>query len=249
MRNNYLSNVDLAIWIALIASQVILCACVVARQLPRRLPWFSTYVFVSAAESIVLLAISLWGSYPVYYYAFFFTGHIISVLAFLTLIEFTRQVLPRLDLLGKEKAGAFLLAALAIVETFVWLWPFRFLEKRLEVGIYLGIAVAFVFITVYAWLLKLRWSRLLGGVALTLVVLYLARGVAKAVIGSYSSTVVLQVRQASEITNIIACVVWTVVVLSPWGEHKMTEDDLLQFQQIVGAAQANVRRFIAGGSK
>jgi hypothetical protein len=238
MRNNYLSDADLAIWMTAIA-----------RRIPRRLPFFATYIFASIAESVVLLVICLWGSYPVYYYAFFYTGHIISILAFLTLIELARQVLPGLDLPGKQTAGLSLGAGLAVVAVFVWFWPFRFIEKRIEVGLYLAIAVAFAFVTVYARFLKLRWSRLVGGVALTLGIVYLVRGIAKTVIGFYPPEVVLAVRQASEITNVIACIVWTIVVLSPWGEYKMTEEDLLKFQEIVGAAQANVRRFIAGGSQ
>jgi hypothetical protein len=244
MRNNYLSSADLAIWLALIASQVILCVCVLGKRVVNRLPWFSVYVFGFTAENVMLFAIAFWGSYAAYYYVFFYAGHIVSALAFLTLIEFARQVLPGLDLPRKEKAAAALLAALAAIAVFVSVWPLQFLEKRIEVGAHLGIATAFIFITVYSRSLSLRWSRLLGGVAFTLGILYLVRGVTKALIGHYPPTLVLHVRQGSEIANVLAAISWIVVVLSPWGEQTMTEEDLLKFQQVVGAIEGNFRRFI-----
>lgn len=249
MRNNYLSSADLAIWITLIASEVILCVCVLGKRLFSRLPWFSAYVFGSTTENVALLGVAFWASYPVYFYAFFIVGHIVSGLAFLTLIEFTRQVLPALDLPRKEKAAAGLLAVLVAIAAFVSVWPLQFLEKRIEVGAYLGIAAAFVFITVYSRSLSLRWSRLLGGVALTLGVLYLLRGVTKALIGHYPPAFVFHVRQASEITNILAVLAWIVVVLSPWGEQTMTEEDLLKFQEVIGAIEGNFRRFIEKGAR
>lgn len=248
---NYLSTADLAIWIALIAGKVILCLCILKRQLLRRLPWFSAYVFVSTFKSFVLLALTFFASYTAYYYAFYVTGYMVSALAFFTLIEFGRQVLPGLDLPQRWKALAGLLAALGAVAIFAALWPLRSIanEKRIDVGAYLAIAIAFIFIAGYSRYLGLRWSRVLGGVAFTLGLVYLADGAAKATIGHYPSALVLQVRQLSQIANVVAVVAWTVVVLSPWGEYQMTEEDLRKFEEIVGGIEGNFRRFVAGGPK
>src|SRR5256714_2780552 len=119
----YISAGDLAIWIALIVGQIVLCLCSFKRRLFRRLPWFSLYVFVSAAESLLLFAIAFLASYTTYYHVFYLTGRLISVLAFLTLIEFARQVLPGLNLPQKEKALLLLFAALGCVVLFASLWP------------------------------------------------------------------------------------------------------------------------------
>jgi hypothetical protein len=243
------STTDLAIWFALIAGQGILCAAIVKRGLLRRLPLFSIYVFGATAETLILIAIAFLGSYETYYWAFYVTGHLVSVLALLTLFEFGRQVFPGLGLPQQKKALSWLIAALVVVVLFASTWPLRFIEKRLEVGGFLSIAVACIFIAGYSRYLGLYWSRVLGGVSITLGLLYLVEGVASAIVGHFPSAVVLQVRQLAQVANVAAVVAWTAVILSPWGEYKMTEDDLLQFQQIVGAAQQNVRRFVAGGSK
>src|SRR6266852_3225300 len=175
----YLSNGDLAIWIALIASQIILCLCGFRKRLFRRLPWFSLYIFVSMAESLLLFAIAFLASYATYYHVFYVTGRLVSASALLTLIEFGRQVLPGLNLPQKEKALAWLLAALAGVVTFAALWPLRSVEKKIEVGACLAIAVTFIFVAGYARYLGLRWSRLLGGVAFILGLVYLSDGATK----------------------------------------------------------------------
>lgn len=242
---DYLSRVDLAIWIVLISCQVILCVCGLKRRLFRRLPWFTLYIFVSTAESLVLLAVAFFASYAAYYHVFYMTGHVVSAGAFLTLVEFGRQVLPGLKLPEREKALAWLLAALGMVALFVLAWPLRSIthEKKIEVAACLWIAVAFVFTAGYARYLGLRWSRLLSGVAFTLGVLYLIDGTTKAIIGHYPSALVLHVRQFREIANILAVLAWTVVVVSPWGEYEMTEESLLKAEQIVGSVEANLRRF------
>jgi len=143
------------------------------------------------------------------------------------------------------------LAALAAVVIFASLWPLRSIgnEKRIEVGACLAIAVAFIFIAGYSRYLGLHWSRLLGGVALTLGLVYLIDGAAKAIIGHYPSALVLQVRQFREIANVLAVVVWTVVVLSPWGEYEMTEETLVKLEQVVGGAEASLRNFVTEGSR
>jgi hypothetical protein len=249
MKDLGISTTDLAIWFGLIAGQAVLCAAAIKTRLFHRLPCFSVYVFCSMAESIILLVIASFASYEIYYWVFTITRLLISLLAFLTLVEFGRQVLPGLDLPQKEKALSCLLGTIALVFVFVSTWPLRFIEKRVEVGACLAIAVTFLFIAGYSRYLGLYWSRLLGGISFTLGILYLVDGVSKAIIGHYPSALVLPVRQFRQFANLIAVLTWNLVVLSPWGEHKMTEDDVHQFQAIVGSAQANVRRFIAGGSE
>ncbi|HEY1525205.1 MAG TPA: hypothetical protein VGH51_03115 [Candidatus Angelobacter sp.] len=248
---DYISTADLATWIALIVGQVILCLCGFKKHLFRRLPWFSVYVFVSTADSLLLFALAFLASYATYYHVFYIAGRLVSVLAFLTLLEFGRQVLPGLNLPQKEKALAWLLAALGAVVIFASLWPLRSIgnEKRIEVGACLAVAVAFIFIAGYSRYLGLRWSRLLGGVAFTLGLIYLIDGAAKAIIGHYPSALALQARQFRQVANLLAVVAWTVAVVSPWGEYEMTEEDLVKLEQIVGGVETNLRDFVAGGSR
>ena len=106
---NYISTVDLAMWIALIAGKVVLCLCILKKRFFSRLPWFSALIFASSAKSLLLLAIAFWASYSTYYYVFYISSYIESSLVFLTLIECGRQVLPGLNLPQKEKALAWLL--------------------------------------------------------------------------------------------------------------------------------------------
>jgi hypothetical protein len=246
---NYLSSTDLAMWIALIAGEVILCLCVLKRHLVQRLPWFSTYVFALTAENLLLIAIAFKASYSLYYYVFYVTEHLVTALAFITLIEFGRQVLPGLDLPKREKALLCLLAALTVVIIFAALWPLRFIENRIEVAASFAIAITFIFVTVYSRYLSLYWSRLLGGVSFPLGLLYLTEGVVSAITGHYPDAVALQIRVLSQVVNLLAVITWIVVVLSPWGEYKMTEDDLRKFQEIVEGIEANFRRFVEGGPR
>jgi hypothetical protein len=243
------STTDLAIWFALVAGQAILCVSIIRRGLIRRLPWFSVYVFGATAETLILITAAFRESYATYYWVFYITGHFVAVLAVIALAEFGWQIFPSLDLPQKKKALFWLVVSLAAVVIFAFTWPIRFIEKRIELAGCLALAVACFFIAGYARYLRLYWSRLVGGVSVTLGILYFVNGVTKAIIGHYPSAFVLQVRQLRDFADVIAAVVWTVVVLSPWGEYKMTEDDLMKFQGIVGAAQANVRRFITGSSE
>jgi hypothetical protein len=248
---DYLSTADLAIWIALIAGQVILCRCVLKKHLFRRLPCFSAYVFVCTSESLLLFGIAFLASYATYYHVFYVTGHLVSTMALVTLIEFGRQVLPGLNLPQKEKALACLLAGLGAIVVLVSFWPLRSIgnEKRIELGACFSIAVVFIFIAGYSRRLGLRSSRLVGGVALTLGVVYLIDGAAKAIIGHYPSALVLQVREFRQIAHVVAAVTWTVVVLSPWGEYEMTEETIIKAAQIVGGVEANLRGFVTGGPR
>lgn len=248
---DYLSGADLAIWIALIVGQVVLCLSALKKHLFRRLPWFTAYVFVCTSESLLLFAIGFLATYATYYHVFYLSSHIVSAMAFLTLVEFGRQVLPGLNLPQKEKALACLLAALGAIVVLVSLWPLRSIgnEKRIELGACLSIAIVFIFIAGYSRHLGLRSSRLVGGVALTLGLVYLIDGAAKAIIGHYPSALVLQVRQFRQIAHLLAVMTWTVIVLSHWGEDEMTEEVLIKAGQIVGGVEANLRGFVTGGSR
>lgn len=237
---NQVSTADLAIWIVLIACRVVLCLCIMKKQLFRRLPWFSVYALASTIESFLLLAIAFFASYSVYYSVFYVTGHIVSLLAFLTLIECGRRVLPGLDLPQKEKAFGLLFAALAAVVAFASLWPIRYVEKRIDFAACLAIAVTFIFIAAYSRRLGLSWSRLLAGIACGLGFLYLIQGTTRAVTGHYPSSLVLLVRQLSQIANVVAVVAWIVVVLSPWGTREFTEQDLLKLEAAFARIEASV---------
>lgn len=252
---NFLSRTDLAIWMIMIVGKVVLCLCILKKNLVRRLPWVSGYVFVTTIGSLLLLALTFLASYAVYYYAFYAISFVESVIAFLTLLEFWRQVLPGFDLPHNKQAMGWFLAALGGVAVFVAGWPLRYVENRIEVAAYLVIAVAFIFIAGYARYLGLRWSRLVGGVSFTLGLHYLADGVVKAMMGHYAHFIFLPVRYISEIVSIVAAVAWTIVILSPWGEREITEEELLKLEQLVDHMEADfissVRRakFMTGGDK
>lgn len=201
-----------------------------------RTPWFSAYVFAYTAKSVLLFITAFQASYVVYYYAFYLSGFAETTLAFLTLVECGGRVLPGLNLPQKEKAFAYLFAALTAVAIFVSIWPIRTIGKRVELGGYLSVAVAFIFIAAYSRYLGLYWSRLLAGISCNLGLLYLVDGAAKAIINHYPSATVLLVRQLSQIANVLAVIAWIVVVLSPWGESVMTEEDL----QVLEAAFAKI---------
>src|ERR1043166_10131176 len=110
----YLSSPDLAMWITLLASQLFLCLCILKKRFWRRLYWFSMFAFVFTVKDLVLWALAFWGSYEAYYYAFYASGCVESVLAFCTLLDCGRQVLPGLDLPKKEKAYIWLRIRLAV---------------------------------------------------------------------------------------------------------------------------------------
>src|SRR5882672_7473121 len=100
--NKLIGTIDLAIWIALIAGRLVLCSVIFRKNLFRSMPWFSSYALASTVESLLLFAIAFLFDYAVYYYVFLVTSHIVSVMAFLVLIESSRRVLPGLDLPQKE---------------------------------------------------------------------------------------------------------------------------------------------------
>jgi hypothetical protein len=236
----YLSSADLAMWIILIVSKLVLCLCILKKHFFGRLALFSVLVFFSSAKSLGLWALAYWAGYAVYYYAFYISGYVETALVFLTLIECGRQVLPGLNLPQKEKALAYLLASLATVFIFVAYWPLNFLENRIEVGAYLSISVTFIFIAAYSHYLGLYWSRLLAGVTATLGLLYLVEGATRAMAGHYPPALASQVREISQIANILAVVSWVVVILSPWGEQEMTEPDLKKIEDAFARIEASV---------
>jgi hypothetical protein len=239
---NYLSITDLAMWIALIAGKVVLCLCILKKHFFSRLPWFSALIFAYSLKSLLLFAIAFRASYSTYYYVFYIGSYIESALVFLALIECGRQVLPGLNLPQKERALAWLLAALGAVAIFAALWPMRSIanEKRIEVGAYLAIGVVFIFIAAYSRYLGLYWSRLLAGVTATLGMLYLVEGSMEAITGHYPSAMVLVVRQINGLANILAVLSWIVVILSPWGEREMTEQDLKTIEDAFARIEASL---------
>lgn len=237
---SYLSIPDLAMWIVLIAGKVVLCLCILKKHFVRRLPCFSTLVFASGSRSLLLFCLAFWASYSAYYYVFYIGSYIESALVFLTLIECGRQVLPGLNLPQKEKALTWLLAALGAVVIFTVQWPLNFIENRIEVGAYLSIAVVFIFIAAYSRYLGLYWSRLLAGITATLGLLYLVEGATRAMAGHYPPALAVQVREISQIANILAVLTWIFVILSPWGEREMTEQDLLKIEAAFARIEASL---------
>lgn len=237
---DYLSSTDLAIWIVLIVGRCILCLSILKKRLHQRLPWFSLYSFAAAVESVLLLGIAFLASYEVYYYVFYVTSHTVSVLAFLTLIECGRRVLPGLNLPQKKQAIGFLLFAVAMVVIFASLWPMWYMEKRIESAAYLSVAIAFIFIAAYSRYLGLYWSRLVAGISCVLGLLYLVQGAAKAVMGHYSVSQALPVRQLSQVANVLAVIAWIVVVLSPWGTRELTEQDVLKIEAAFARIEASL---------
>jgi hypothetical protein len=252
---NFLSSTDLAIWLIMIVCKVILCLCILKKNLVRRLPWISAYVFTVTIKSLLLLSLALLSSYAAYYYTFYATSLVECIVAFLTLLEFWRQVLPGFDLPHKKQALGWFLAALGGVAIFVIWWSVRYVENRIEVAAYLTIGVAFIFIAGYARYLGLHWSRLVGGISFTLGLHYLTDGVVKAVMAHYPTPIALPVRHINQIVSIVAAVAWIVVILSPWGEREITEEELLKLEQRVGHMETDfihaVRKpkFITGGGQ
>lgn len=242
------SNItDVALCLALIGTEVLLCLCILKKHLFARLPWFSSYIFAACVQDLVQLAVSSWGSYTVYYYTFYATEYTVAALGLCTLVECGRQVLPGFKLPDKEKALAWLFVAIAGVVVFSTLWPMRFIENRLEVGAYLAIATTFIFTAAYARYLGLYWSRLLAGVCFPLGLHYLADGGVRAITWHYPYAFAVRFRELSPVVNIIATLAWIVVILSPWGEYDPTDEEIAQAKQIVDDIEANLRRFAAGG--
>ncbi|HET8889090.1 MAG TPA: hypothetical protein VFQ41_09310 [Candidatus Angelobacter sp.] len=239
---NYLSTVDLAMWVAIIVGKLFLCLCILKKRFYSRLPWFSALIFAYSVKSFLLLALAYWARYATYYYTFYIGGYIESALVLLTLIECGRQILPGLNLPQREKAFAWLGASLAAVLIFTVVWPLPSIaqERRIEVGAYLGIAAVFIFIAAYSRYLGLYWSRLLAGITATLGLLYLVEGVTGAMIGHYPSALVALVREIRQIANILAVIAWIVVILSPWGEREMTEQDLKKIEAAFARIEASV---------
>lgn len=237
---SYISTADLVIWIALIVSRLVLCFLILKKRLYERMPCFSLYCFSSAFLSTLLLGIAFSASYTAYYYIFSVTNPVGSLLAFLTLIECGRRVIPGLDLPQKEKAIGLLFAALMAVVIFASLWPMRYVEKRIDLGAYLAIAVTFIFIAAYSRYLGLYWSRLIVGISFSLGLLYLIQGTTRAITDHFLSAPILLIRQINQIANVLAVIAWIVVVLSPWGERKMTEADLQKIELAFTKAEAGL---------
>lgn len=244
----YLSIAELALWIALIAGQVFLCLCILKRRFFERLPWFSTYAFASAIENLLLIAIAFWGSYRLYYRAFYVSNYLESILVFLALIECGRQVLPGVGVPAREKAFAWFVASIATIGLMVSVGRLGGVQNRIEVGGYLTIGVAFIFIATYARYLGLYWSRLIAGIAFVLGTLHLVGAATRAITSAYP-TLHKSVGIGSQAANILAVIAWTIVILMPWGEYDPTDDELAQARQMVDDIESNLRHVAAGGGK
>lgn len=59
-------------------------------------------------------------------------------------------------------------------------------------------------------------------------------------IGHYPSALVALVREIRQIANILAVLSWIVVILSPWGEREMTEQDLKKIEAAFARIEASV---------
>jgi hypothetical protein len=239
---NYISALDLAMWTILFVSQVVLCLCIWQKRFLGRLRWFSILTLFSAAKDLLLFVIAFRASYAAYYYTYYISGYIESALVFLTLIECGRQVLPGLNLPQKEKAFTWLAMALGSVVLFAALWPQRSIvnEKRIELGAYLSIAIVFIFIAIYSRYLGLYWSRLLAGICSSLGLLYLLQAVAVAIMGHYPLAIVMLVSRINAIANILAVISWIIVILSPWVEREMTEQDLTKIETAFARIEASL---------
>jgi hypothetical protein len=100
--------------------------------------------------------------------------------------------------------------------------------------------VTFIFIAAYSRYLGLYWSRLLAGIALTLGALYLVESVHSAIIGHFPPELVKQVREIRQIANILAVISWIIVILSPWGERTMTQEDLHKIEAAFAKIEAGL---------
>jgi hypothetical protein len=59
-------------------------------------------------------------------------------------------------------------------------------------------------------------------------------------VGHYPPALAAQVREISQIANILAVVSWIVVILSPWGEREMTEQDLKKIEDAFARIEASI---------
>ena len=59
-------------------------------------------------------------------------------------------------------------------------------------------------------------------------------------IGHYPASLVLPVRQLSQIANVLAVATWIVVVLSPWGVREYTEADILKIEAAFARIEAGL---------
>jgi hypothetical protein len=56
----------------------------------------------------------------------------------------------------------------------------------------------------------------------------------------YPAALVAQVREIRQIANILAVIAWIVVILSPWGEREMTEQDLKKIEDAFARIEASL---------
>lgn len=80
----------------------------------------------------------------------------------------------------------------------------------------------------------------MAGITATLGLLYLVEGATRAMVAHYPPALVAHVREISQIANILAVVSWIVVILSPWGEQEMTEEDLRKIEDAFARIEASL---------
>lgn len=238
--NDYVNKLDLAIWLVLIAGRLFLCLSVFKKGLHGKMPWFSLYAVSSTVESITLLGIAFFFSYATYYHVFYVTSDLVSLTAFLTLIECGRRVLPGLDLPKRGKAISSLMVAVAAIIAFASFWPLRFIENRIELAAHLVVAITFIFIAAYARTLGLSWSRLVAGIAGSLGLVYLVQGTIRALVWHVPSKLTSGLQLLSQVTYGLAILACIVVILSPWGVHEYTEADVLRIEAAFARIEASL---------
>jgi hypothetical protein len=58
--------------------------------------------------------------------------------------------------------------------------------------------------------------------------------------GHYPLAIVQIVSEINTLANILAVIAWIVVILSPWGEREMTEQDLLKIEAAFARIEASI---------
>jgi len=240
-----LKTSDICLWLLLVCAEIALTVCLARKRLWGRLPCFSIFSVVSACDALVLLALGTLGSYEGYYRAFYFGGKITAALAFLSLVEIARIVLPALDLPAKRAALVSSVAGFLACMAFVILWPMASREKQIELGAFMVIAAAFIFLFSYSIRLGIYWSRLTALIALGFLLRFSMQAVCVAIIGHWpdcNNSFILMVRQMSMAVHLAALGVWIYASMSRWGEHGLTLADAKIVQRLFNNTESALMR-------
>ena len=172
---NYLSTIDLAMWMTLIAGKVVLCLCILKKRFFNRLRWFSAFVLVSTAGDLMLFAIAFWFSYR---------GILLRVL-YKRLHQLSSGIFDSHRMRPSGASGpqpAAKRKSSRLVACCPWCRAHLrrpmattvccLTKKGLRLAPTSRAGVVFIFIAAYSRYLGLYWSRLLAGVTATLGLLY-----------------------------------------------------------------------------